>query len=131
METETITLHSIFWNTEAQKHHSPGKHYVVERVNNPVLSSIPWVNDNTTIWRQITIYIDNKLFTLGIQKLVKHKNRDSGWYIDADKVSPEFDTVPQAIQWLSDKIIKGTCGDGSGGYHIRINQTPRKHEVWI
>lgn len=121
----------MFWDHEAQKHQQPGKHYIVERVQNPVLGSIPWINCKSHIWRQITIFIDNKLYTMGCQRFTKQKDRNSGWYIDADKFSPEFDTIPQAIKWLSDKIIKGTCGDGSGSYHVRIDQTPRKYEVWL
>jgi len=125
------TLHSMFWDKEACKHAQPGKHYIVEHVKNPVLSTIPWINDKYSIWRQITLLIDDKFFTLGCQRFVKNKQSNSDWYISADQFSPEFKTIPEGLKWLQDKIIKGTCGDGSGGYHIRISQQPRKHEVWI
>ena len=129
---ETIKLKVMFWNKDAQKHQQPGKHYIVERVINPVLGTIPWVNDKYIIWRQLTITIDGDIYTMGCQRAVKHKNRNAcGWYIDADKFSPAFDTIPELLAWASDKVIKGTCGDGSGSYHIRINQTPQKHEIWI
>lgn len=129
---ETIVVKSMFWNKEAAKHHQPGKHYIVERINKPVLSTIPWVNDKDHIWRQITIKIDGELYTMGCTRVVKWKNRGIGWYVSAgNEFSPDFKTIPELLNWLSDKVVKGTCGDGSGSYDIRIDQTPRKHEVWI
>ncbi|KKN55699.1 hypothetical protein LCGC14_0580010 [marine sediment metagenome] len=127
-----MKIESMFWNKEALKHQLPGKHYVVEKIVDPVLGSLPWVNNTIQIWRQITIAIDGKIYTMGCQRFTKYKNRDSGWYFGgSNEFSPEFNTIGELKSWLSDKVIKGTCGDGSGGYHIRVNQSPRKHEVWI
>ena len=125
-------IKSIFWNREALKHQLPDKHYVVEKVVNPILGSLPWVNNAREIWRQITITIDGEIYTMGCQRFVKYKDYNSGWFFGgSNESSPEFRTIGELKNWLSDKVIKGTCGDGSGGYHIRVNQEPRKYEVWV